>query len=141
MFADDTKFYYVHPHHDGTAITKRLTLFFFVVWHMAIVNSFPKMYFHSFGNPNIPALLCSIDNVPLQSANSICDLGVHISSDLKPHIHCSHIAAKAFGRCSVLLKGFISNDHQLLVMVHKVYVRPMLEYNYNSHVWESLINL
>ena len=35
---------------------------------------------------------------------------VILVSDLKPHVHCSHIAAKTFGRCSVLLKGFISND-------------------------------
>ena len=49
MFANDTKFYYAHPHLDGTAITKCLTLFFFVVWHMAIVSNFPKMYFHLIG--------------------------------------------------------------------------------------------
>ena len=61
------------------------------------------------------------------------DLGVHLSSDLKPHVHCSYVAAKAFGRCSVLLKGFISNDPHLLVLAYKIYVRPILEYN--SPIW------
>ena len=57
----------------------------------------------------------------------------HLSSDLKPHVHCSYVAAKAFGRCSVLLKGFISNDPHLLVLAYKIYVRPILEYN--SPIW------
>ena len=74
---------------------------------------------------DIPSLRCSIGSVPLQSVTSICDLGVHLSSDLKPHIHCSYVAAKAFGRCSVLLKGFISNDPLLLVLAYKIYVRPI----------------
>ena len=87
----------------------------------------------SFGNPNIPSLQCSIGSVPLQSVTSICDLGVHLSSDLKPHIHCSYVAAKAFGRCSVLLNGFISNDPHRLVLAYKIYVRPILEYN--SPIW------
>ena len=84
-------------------------------------------------NPNIPSLQCSIGSVPLQSVTSICDLGVHLSSDLKPHIHCSYVATKAFGRCSVLLKGFISNDPHLLVLAYTIYARPILEYN--SPIW------
>ena len=102
MFTDDTKCCYAHPHLDSTAITKCLTLFssWSGIWQLSVASQ--KCISISFGNPNIPALLCSIDNVPLQPANSICDFGVHISSDLKPHVHCSHIAAKAFCHWSML---------------------------------------
>ena len=101
------------------------------IWQLSVASQ--KCVSISFGNPNIPSLQCSIGSVPLQSVTSICDLGVHLSSDLKPHIHCSYVAAKAFGRCSVLLKGFISNDPHLLVLAYKIYVRPILEYN--SPIW------
>ena len=133
MFADDTKFYHAHPNHDNTAIAKCLSLFssWSDIWQLSVASQ--KCVSISFGNLNIPSLQCSIGSVPLQSVTSICDLGVHLSSDLKPHVHCSYVAAKAFGRCSVLLKGFISNDPHLLVLAYKIYVRPILEYN--SPIW------
>ena len=60
-------------------------------------------------------------------------LGVYVSSDFKPGIHCSSIAAKAYSRCSLLLKGFHTSDVSILLRVFKTYVRPLLEFN--TPVW------
>ena len=46
---------------------------------------------------------------------------------------CSHIAAKAFGCLSLLMKGFLTSDVSILILAYKIYVRPILEYN--SPVW------
>ena len=54
-------------------------------------------------------------------------------SDFKPGIHCSSIAAKAYSRCSLLLKGFHTSDVSILLRVFKTYVRPLLEFN--TPVW------
>ena len=56
-----------------------------------------------------------------------------LNSDLTPSMHCSNIAAMAFNRSCLLLKCFHSNDVSLLVRLHKVYVRPLLESN--TQVW------
>ena len=63
----------------------------------------------------------------------ICELGVHITSDFKPSLHCSSIAAKAFQRCSYLLKGLQTLNISTLCRVFISYVRPILEYN--TPVW------
>ena len=63
----------------------------------------------------------------------ICDIGVHITSDLKPSLHCASIAAKAFQRCSLLLKGLQTLHISTLFQVFTSYVRPILEYN--TPVW------
>ena len=65
--------------------------------------------------------------------NRVTDLGVVFASDLKPSVQCSHIAAKAFGHFSFLMKGFLTSDVSILILAYKIYVRPILEYN--SPVW------
>ena len=55
----------------------------------------------------------------------------------KPGIHCSSIAAKAYSRCSLLLKCFHTSDVSILLRVFKTYVRPLLEFNtpvWNPHI-------
>ena len=75
----------------------------------------------------------SLGGVLLNRVYDICDLGVHITSDFKSSLHCASIAAKAFQRCSLLLKGLHTLDISTLCQVFISYVRPILEYN--SPVW------
>ena len=58
---------------------------------------------------------------------------LELFSYFKPGIHCSSIAAKAYSRCSLLLKGFHTSDVSILLPVFKTYVRPLLEFN--TPVW------
>ena len=71
-------------------------------------------------------------------SSSTCNLGVFLSSDLKFHIHCSAIAAKAHHRCALLLKGFHSNDVSILLQLFTTYVRPLLESN--TQVWNPWLH-
>ena len=75
----------------------------------------------------------SLGGVLLNRGFDICDLGVHITSDFKPSLHCSSIAAKAFQRCSLLLKDLQTLNISTLCRVFISYVRPILEYN--TPVW------
>ena len=75
----------------------------------------------------------SLCGITLEQVSYIRDLGVYVSSDFKPGIHCSSIAAKAYSRCSLLLKGFHTSDVSILLRVLKTYVRPLLEFN--TPVW------
>ena len=84
----------------------------------------------SFGKRDISYSLCG---VTLEQVSHLRDLGVYVSSDFKPGIHCSSIAAKAYSRCSLLLKGFHTSDVSILLRVFKTYVRPLLEFN--TPVW------
>ena len=88
----------------------------------------------SFGSQSdLPSTPYSLSGIPLQSVSSIRDLGVCLTSDLKPSTHCSSDAAMAFNRSSLLLKGFRSNAVSVLVHLYKVYVRPLLESS--TQVW------
>ena len=69
-----------------------------------------KCNFVSFGQLTIPPIKHSLSGVVLEQVKSIRDLGVFLSSDLKFHIHCLVIAAKAHHRCALLLKGFHTSD-------------------------------
>ena len=75
----------------------------------------------------------SLGGVLLNRGFDICDLGIHITSDFKPSVYCSSIAAKAFQRCSLLLKGLQTLNISTLCRVFISYVRPILEYN--TPVW------
>ena len=46
-----------------------------------------------------------------------------LTLDLKPSTHCSSVAAMAFNRSSLLLKGFRSKDVSVLVRLYKVWMR------------------
>ena len=64
----------------------------------------------------------------LNTVFDICD-----TSDFKPSLHCASIAAKAFQRCSLLLKGLQTLNISTLCQVFISYVRPILECN--TPVW------
>ena len=96
-------------------------------WQLNI--AFQKCSVKSFGHNN-PYFLGS---VLLNRVFDICDLGVYITSDFKPSLHCASIAAKTFQRCSLLLKGLQMLNISTLCQVFISYVRSILEYN--TPVW------
>ena len=98
-------------------------------WQLNI--AFQKCSVISFGH-NSANNFYSLGGVLLSRVYHICDLGVPITSDFKSSLHCASIA-KAFQRCSLLLKGLHTLDISTLCQVYISYVRPILEYN--SPVW------
>ena len=100
-------------------------------WQLTV--AYHKCNYICLGNLKIPFPQYTVGDSILPRVNCVTDLGVVFASDLKPSVQCSHIAAKAFGRLSLLMKGFLTSDVSNLILVYKIYVRPILEYL--SLVW------
>ena len=132
IFADDTKLYATHSSNSSSPLT--LSLLIFSVWSQTwqLNIAFQKCSVISFGH-NSASHSYSLGGVLLNRVFDIRDLGVHITSDFKPSLHCAYIAAKAFQRCSLLLKALRTLNISALCRVFHSYVRPILEYN--APVW------
>ena len=132
IFADDTKIYFHHSTGDTSPFVSSLSAFcdWASNWQLSI--AFQKCNVISFGK-QVSDTSYSLCGITLEQVSYIRDLGVYVSSDFKPGIHCSSIAAKAYSRCALLLKGFHTSDVSILLRVFKTYVRPLLEFN--TPVW------
>ena len=134
IFADDTKLYLAYVDNETSRLTQSLQTFcsWSQTWQLSV--AYNKCSVISFGSQsNLLSTPYSLSGIPLQSVSSIRDLSVCLNSDLKTSTHCSSVAAMAFNRSSLLLKGFCSNDVSVLVYLYKVYVRPLLESS--TQVW------
>ena len=138
IFADDTKLYSARYSTEDPAFSNSVSEFcnWSFKWQLNI--AFQKCYVISFGNLALPFIKYSLSSVVLEEVSSIRDLGVFLSSDLKFHIHCSAIAAKAHLRCALFLKGFHSNDVSILLQLFTTYARPLLESK--TQVWNPWLH-
>ena len=67
-------------------------------------------------------------NEPIPPSKLVKDLGVYISDDLKFNEHIAKTVAKAHRMCGLVFKSFSCRDHDFLVKMFIVFVRPLLEY-------------
>jgi hypothetical protein len=74
-----------------------------------------------------------LDGVVMPSVDSMRDLGVVCTSDLRFSTHCNIIVATAFRRLAIVRRCFGSGNTQTNIWAFKVYVRPLLEFA--SQVW------
>jgi hypothetical protein len=74
-----------------------------------------------------------LNDVAITYHNSYVDLGVTISYQLTFNAHINNIVSKARQRTSVLFRGFISRNCDILRRAFISYVRPIFEYN--TIVW------
>ena len=118
--------------HQSTVFTDSLSSFCDWSKQWQLIVAYHKCNYICFGNLKIPFPQYSLGDIILPRVNHVTDLGVLITSDLKPSVQCSH-CCEAFGHLSVLLKGFQTSDISILILAYKIYVRPILEYN--SPVW------
>ena len=65
----------------------------------------------------------------IPKVNQVKDLGVLISNDMEWSSHTHTIRSKANTLSHIILRTFSPSNHQLLVNLYKIYVRPILEYN------------
>ena len=72
-------------------------------------------------------------NQDLNNDNSICLLGVTITSNLSWSMHIREVARRASIRLSVLWRARQYFTSQQLILLYKAQVRPIMEYC--SHVW------
>ena len=83
--------------------------------HLTIRNKVTKNFF--IGNQCIPKV------------NSVRDLGITISAELKWTSYINKIRSKANILSHIVLRTFSPNNTTLLVNLFKTYIRPIIEYN------------
>ena len=64
----------------------------------------------------------------LKAVNQQRDLGVIMSSDLKPEAHINDIAKRASQRVGMIKRCFTNFTHKKVVTLYTTVVRPILEY-------------
>ena len=70
----------------------------------------------------------------LDRVYTIKDLGVTISSNLKPSDHCQRVANAAHFKCSLILRSFVNKEPTFLLNLFNTYVLSRL--HYASAVWD-----
>ena len=69
-----------------------------------------------------------LDGVKLQEAHQEKDLGVEVSSTLKPSLQCTKAAAKAMQVLGIIKRNFVTQNKEDFRLLFDGYVRPHLEY-------------
>ena len=75
----------------------------------------------------------NMNNIPLKNSSVERDLGVLISSDLKPSEQCQNALNQARNALRNIEVSFLSRDEKVFVQIYKQFVRCHLEYA--SQVW------
>ena len=70
----------------------------------------------------------TLDGVEIESVDYMRDLGVNIDANLKFHSHANSCVLKANRILSVIAKSFINLNSDMLPVLYKSLVRPVLEY-------------
>ncbi|BHF84567.1 hypothetical protein SprV_0902771800 [Sparganum proliferum] len=69
-----------------------------------------------------------LHGTPLQQVDSQKDLGVWITSSLKPTLHCAKAAKSAMATLQLIKRAFMGFDTDCFSKIFGTYVRPHLEY-------------
>ena len=67
------------------------------------------------------------DNNVIPPVNSIRDIGILMSDDLKFSLHCNSVAQKAFTMINLFFRAFNCRDRDFLRKFFTVYIRPLVE--------------
>ncbi|BHF78270.1 hypothetical protein SprV_0602138300 [Sparganum proliferum] len=69
-----------------------------------------------------------LHGIPLQEVDSQKDLGVWITTSLKPSLHCTKIAKSAMSVLYLVKRTFSAFDEDCFAKVFRTFVRPQLEF-------------
>ena len=89
--------------------------------------NFEKCACVHFGLHNPSRTYC-IDDNQISNVDSVLDLGVVITNDLKPSTHCLRAISKAQKMLSVMKLAFKYLDIDALTILYKAFVLPLLDY-------------
>ena len=78
-----------------------------------------------------------LEGMAIRQTESVKDLGVWISNDLKWKSHVCKVANSAYRRANHILRSFCSSNIWTLMKAYKTYVRPCLEYA--TTVWSPYL--
>jgi hypothetical protein len=137
LFADDAKLYTsITCNNSSIALQVCLDIIsnWTVIWQMTI--NVLKCTILSICKPlSSHVLVCKyfINGQEIVRYDSVRDLGIIVTNNLRFNSHIDTVVSKARQRTSVLYRGFTSRNIQLLSKAFVTYIRPLLEYN--SIVW------
>ena len=77
-----------------------------------------------------------LDNVPLTSIESECDLGVNTNTHLNWSVNIKEAMIKANRMTAWITRNLISRSREVMLMVYKALVRPHIEYC--VHIWSPV---
>ena len=69
-----------------------------------------------------------VNGVVFPAVDSMRDLGVIVSGNLKPSEHCRKISSAAKSVSWLILRAFCTRGAQFMLKMFTVYVRPKVEY-------------
>ena len=76
-------------------------------------------------NPRLPI---SLNDYCVPSCDTVSDLGVFLTSDLKPSVHCKNAASRGQRMLTLFKITFKYLQPSVLTKLYKAFVRPLLEY-------------
>ena len=79
----------------------------------------------------------AINGEQLNLVNTVRDLGIFLTSDLKWSAQVTNIYNKAIRLVYNVLRSFKSNHLNLYTLIFKTYIRPIIEYN--SGIWSPYL--
>ena len=137
MFADDTKIYCVFDNNDSPDLFRESLRRFCEwsrTWQLSV--AFNKCSVLSLGYNN-QRNDYHFENILLENVDSVVDLGIVISRDLKSSQYCRLISARALARCAVMFRAFKTTNKDILLKAYTTYVRPLVEYE--TSVWSPYL--
>jgi hypothetical protein len=133
LYADDLKAYSIS--NDPNDFSQNLRLFILILEKYAILKGLKispeKCYLLHIGsnNPKNNYKLHKIEIPTIKNEDSVRDLGIHFSFDLKWEKHLKIISGKANRVAFSLLKNLKTNNPKLLIELYMIYVLPLTEFS------------
>ena len=127
LFADDTKAYKViGSPHDRGVLQSHLTVICNWADKRLLTLSLDECLHLQLGYAD-QSISYKLNHHGLKPTTVAKDLGITLQINLKPGLHCTDIAHKAFTRANIII-SFLSRDAKNFTYVISVCVRPILEY-------------
>ncbi len=137
LYADDVKLYFHFGSENWSDLMQRdldAIAEWAQMWQLSI--SINKTYLLHIGVHN-PRHVYSINGTNIAAVDTVKDLGVYVSSDLKWSVHVNEVAKKANKVANVILHAFRCHNVDLYMSAFAIYVKPILEYC--CYVWNPVL--
>ena len=128
LFADDSKIY-IRSDISGNPALLQTDLNNICSWmrEWQLKLSIEKCsVLHAARNPTITQY--TVENLHLTTASKVKDLGIHISRNLKPALHCQKIAIDAMKISACIFRNFLCRDIDFLKHMYLAFVLPKVSY-------------
>ena len=137
LFADDCKLYMAFQRKSSNRHIFQTEIDNIKVWadNNQLNIAFEKCQILHLGYGN-PLHDYYFGETPIPSVNTIRDLGVEISRDMKFHVHINQIVKSATAIANQSQRCFMLKNKTFLTKMFKIFVRPKLEYA--SQVWNPV---